>query len=778
MPRDRAAPKHRRNLVHMFLAVLLGAAAGLFISGYWLVDFFPADSRQLVALTMSCAAGAAVAYYAGGAALSGRLGALRGRQRVAVILSATGLGCFLFFAGTSQWQLSGRYLAFLLPKHTFRLVASEAPAGTALAWISSSLGDISYGSLRAQGWVRRGDRMVLQNPQHNSIEWSARTGDSLTLVFESSPALGQLQISWDRQQDAILLDRRRTVYEIAFSVPFVASPTLVQLLGLLNFACLSVGLILAGRRLRTAWQGAWPAADVRGKAGHTFAVEILVLLPTMGLAALLRAFNLGGVFPAVDEYFHLIAANQLLMGAPLESVYPRGLWIVTLPVALALRLFGHEVWAARAVGAVFNVLAIVPLYLLGRKISKPVAFVACALYATSPWIITFARMAREYAYYPFYFYWIVYGMVSLVQAIPRGFVAREQWRELTQPRFLLPATLLVFPPIFALWIDWLSTFRTILIAYLVLGAFVVARFDWKQRANWPYLAVVSSVLGLGAWYFRAEQVTKLFPTPRINPVPLEYFFPNPQQQWYFDQIGLLAALAVVLAVAASLALRRRNSIPLFFVALWVSYAAVFALISRSFYHTRHLLSTQLWFVVVLAVGIYWLWQALRLVAPWRGRAVGVATGLGLAFAFVNVNQILLPSLSSNPDMPISEDYLHDFSAVQAYMLNHVEQGDALIATVYGLYATWEDQPMFGQQYRITSATTREEIGSMMAQHASGWIVIDSIRLDISPLSVRELANTPQMEYIGIFGDEHVWRWGPPEEDSSATRHLVGLWISR
>lgn len=86
--------------------------------------------------------------------------------------------------------------------------------------------------------------------------------------------------------------------------------------------------------------------------------------------------------------------------------------------------------------------------------------------------------------------------------------------------------------------------------------------------------------------------------------------------------------------------------------------------------------------------------------------------------------------------------------------------------------------MFGQQYRITSATTREEIGSMMAQHASGWIVIDSIRLDLSPLSVRELANTPQMEYIGIFGDEHVWRWGPPEEDSSAARRPVGLWISR
>jgi hypothetical protein len=66
--------------------------------------------------------------------------------------------------------------------------------------------------------------------------------------------------------------------------------------------------------------------------------------------------------------------------------------------------------------------------------------------------------------------------------------------------------------------------------------------------------------------------------------------------------------------------------------------------------------------------------------------------------------------------------------------------------------------------------------ALIDQHPSGWIVIDSIRLDLSPLSVRSITDLPQIEYIGVFGDEHVWRWersaaladGPPLEQRQWT----------
>ncbi len=76
-----------------------------------------------------------------------------------------------------------------------------------------------------------------------------------------------------------------------------------------------------------------------------------LLLSAIILALLLRVFNLANLFPAVDEYYHLIAAKQIVEGAALSSVYQRSLWVVTLPVSFAMRIFGNQLWAARMVGS-------------------------------------------------------------------------------------------------------------------------------------------------------------------------------------------------------------------------------------------------------------------------------------------------------------------------------------------------------------------------------------------------------------------------------------------
>jgi hypothetical protein len=214
----------------------------------------------------------------------------------------------------------------------------------------------------------------------------------------------------------------------------------------------------------------------------------------------------------------------------------------------------------------------------------------------------------------------------------------------------------------------------------------------------------------------------------------------------------------VVAVVLSLRVRRVNSVPLFMVTLFVSYLAVFAFLSRTFFHTRHLLTTELWYIVVVGLGLYGLWRALAGTVPRKGIVVGIVMAGLLGLLVVNVQQILLPSLSTNPDMPISEDYLHDLSQVQAFMIGHVQPNDVLVSTVYGLYATWEGQPEFGSQYRITSQTPLDDILTIVDQNPSGWIVFDKIRLDLSAVSPRDITGNHQIEYIGLFGDEYVWHW--------------------
>jgi hypothetical protein len=48
--------------------------------------------------------------------------------------------------------------------------------------------------------------------------------------------------------------------------------------------------------------------------------------------------------------------------------------------------------------------------------------------------------------------------------------------------------------------------------------------------------------------------------------------------------------------------------------------------------------------------------------------------------------------------------------------------------------------------------------SIIDQHASGWIVIDQIRLEQSSLGPRDFADNSDIEYVGLFGDQYVWHW--------------------
>lgn len=764
--------KPSRALRRVPAAAILGAAAGLFVSGYWLVDAFPASSRLLLALTALAGVAAGVGYFLLLGWIGRNAAALSGWRWVGAGVIGAAATVFLLFAGTNQWKAPSRYLTFLLPVHQFSLsfMLPESTPPPTLAWFNTSLGDVSYSTVNIRGWKRVGEELVLENPTANALQWRGRTGDKVQLIFGGTASASQTRLSWDGQPETLVISGEKTNYGREFGVPFFASATLIILLGLFSVFPLSLAALVVIWQKRSSLGPAIRGSTAKVQARFN-QLDLALVTAAATLALVLRAFNLANVFPAVDEYFHLIAAQQIVHGAALSSVYPRGLWLVTLPVAAALRVFGHELWAARMVGVVVNALATIPLYLLGRKVSRPIAVLACVLFATSPWIITFARVAREYAYYPFYFYWIILGMVSLIESIPQGFIVSRDWKALLHAKPLLLGAALIFPPIFALSIDWLSTFRTILIAYLVLGLFVLGRFDWRERSNWPVLVLIGMVVATGgrAWYL--EQSDKILLLPRINTVPLEYFLPNPQQQWYFDRVVILIALGILCAAGMSIAMRRVNFVPLFIVTLFICYLAVFALISKTFFHTRHLLTTQLWYVLVTAIGLYALWKVVCAVSPFRGSAFPALLAAVLAIAVTNVPQILLPTVSTNPDMPISEDYLHDLAQVQAFMLDHAEPQDVLISTVYGLYAAWEGTPTFDAQYRITTQTPEEYVLSIVNKYPTGWIVVDKIRLDLASMSPKALTTNPQIEYIGLFGDEYVWRW--PRSAAAGAAQVLG-----
>jgi hypothetical protein len=742
---------------NVLLAMVAGGSLGIFIHGYWLIDLFPVDSKRLFLSTALLSIVGMGGYFLLFRWMRSGMSALSRIQRAGLLGMGILMGIYLFFSSTDRWQQPGRYVSLFLPVHTLRvsIPSGQDPSGISLTWFNTSLGDVSYDDMEYEGWKREDDQLALTNYSDNRLRWTGATGEMARIVFQSSSGqIGNVIISWDGQEEVLSIPGTTYTYQRSFDIPYFASRSFILLIGSIHFILLSIPLCLLVWKKRSAMLRILDRELVESpeRFGKQ---EWLLLSGIIALALLLRIPNLENIFPGVDEYYQLNAARQILQGASLESVYQRGLWMVTIPSYLAFRVFGAEIWAARLVGAIFNALAIIPLYLVARRINRTVAILSVLLFATSPWVITFARLVREYAYYPFFYFWIVLGMILFLEGIPDRLHLYRDWKALLKPSLWLLGLGLALPPLYALHVDTLSTFKLILIAYGVFGVFIFLKMDLKDRKNlFLLLSVAGLVLLSGFKWFAGYRLGLTF-----NSIPLGYFFPNPPQQWYFGRLALIPAAGLAGSIVASFMLRRVNRLPLFLLFLFGSFLAFFVFSSNNFIGTRHLSTTNLWFVMLAAFGLYVIWVFLRAL-PFPGEgAARYLTIFVLGASCINIQQSLLPATSSDPYMSISRDYHYDLKDVHEYMLAHVEAGDALIYTVYDLYAIWKGEPKFRATHHFDIEMPREDVFSLIRQYDSGWMIIDTIILKMIPYPPFEtFSERNGIQYVGLFGDQHVWHW--------------------
>ena len=93
---------------------------------------------------------------------------------------------------------------------------------------------------------------------------------------------------------------------------------------------------------------------------------------------------------------------------------------MTVPVYISFRTLGVSLWLARFAGVVMHLLAVLPIYLLARRIGqgrRPPG--GGPLPGRSMAGFQLAGLVREYAYYPFYFFMILLVLVNLLVIHPR-----------------------------------------------------------------------------------------------------------------------------------------------------------------------------------------------------------------------------------------------------------------------------------------------------------------------------------------------------------------------
>ena len=757
---------------NLALAGVFGASLGLFVHGYWLADVFAVGSRSLLVFTILVGLLGMAGYSLLFGWLKRTFSIPSGVSSIPGIAGISLLaGAFLLFTLTDRWQEPARYIDVFLPTHALEITIPPGQDlnGISIRWIKTSLGDVSYDAVVYEGWSLQGDELVLTNFADNQFRWVGKTGEEVQIVFDAPVKEGGVVLSWDGHAEPLQFTRKRNTYERSFAVPFFASGYLVLLLGILNFAlwCVPVCGLVWMKRVEMLQSIRWGGSPGVQRIGGR---EWVVLLAVMALSFGLRALYLENLFPGVEEYSHINAAKQILRGVPVEDVYQRSMFVVTLPVSLMFRLFGNELWAARLLGVMFNVFAVIPLYLVARKINRPVAVLSILLYATSPWVISISRIVREYAYYPFYYFWIILVMTLLLEQFPDRFRVNEDWRIILKPGTLIPGLLLLLPPIYAIYVDVLSTFKLILIAYVAMAVVILLKMDLRSRWNIALLLVASGFFFTGVYLLIARFPLFL----AVNPSPLGYFFLNSAQQWYYDRFSVIPLAGLLGAAAAGVLLRRVNSIPLFMTMLYGGFLGFFLFSSNRFFAPRHLSSTQLWYIVLTAIGLYLVWSFLKTFSFLHSKRNQALAAVILAGLTLNFQQSIAPIMSYGPYMPVSQEYHSDLTELQYYMLDNVRDGDVLISSkVYSRYVFWVEEPVFRRVFSFNLNSTEEDVLAIMDEYDSGWIVIDELRTGQMSFSVTDVfAGINGLEYAGQFGDQYVWRWSSQPEGGALSPRIA------
>ena len=764
--------KLRLSLGRLLLSAMVGLSAGLSLYNFLLIRIYPVSSKRVLGITIvTCLAAAWVYLLVLKRWLTPAWMALKARDRLILALVSALLSLYLLVTGTSVWTSAPEVIPFLAPSQSLeiRVPVEKQPADADITvlYFATLAGEVSYDSIATSGWEKTEAGWHLVDMQDNFFRWTANTGGKTTLVFAHSTRGTHLDIvvNGESQPVDLGLGKAKVYVNAHFPFPAYAGRGTALLLVLALFVGITLPVSLWVWMSRAAISLAIekalsPATQSPSQRANQIWIPVIFL---MFLALLPRVVWLNREVFYVDELNHLTAAKSIMNGAVWSSVYQRSLLIVTLPVGIFTKLFGTEMWAARLPGVLFNVLAIIPLFLILDRVNRTAAVLGGLLFATNPWLVGVARAVREYAYYPFYFYWIIYGMITMIQQIPHGLVLVRDWKRLIHVRTLVTALLLLLALGYAAF-DYGSTFRIIGIAYLVFFAFLIRRLDWTNKTN-VVLSVAASGVILIVTVIYLRQQSDFFGWSGFNAYPLQYFLPNPPQQIFFNRPALLFSIALLVSAGLAILFVHKTLIPAFLAALLLSFGMMEFLFWGFYYRPRYFVSMQFWFLPLLGLGLWATWVVFRSAINVKP-AAGIAAVLLLTLS-VNPLQVLSSVYAEQSGSPtqVTGEFQYDIQPIDALLRNQATPGELLISNFYGRFVSWRNYPDLEIQIPSgdlaadsQSEALRQYVTTLVERNDSGWIILEGWSTWSGlPREDFSLAGKNVL-YLGNVAGQMVWKW--------------------
>jgi hypothetical protein len=499
--------------------------------------------------------------------------------------------------------------------------------------------------------------------------------------------------------------------------------------------------------------------------GEKTRFTILFLAVSFVVGVSLRLIKLDGFPPYIDEYIHTRAALALMQGGPLE--WGRAYLTVSLPMYLSYRVFGINLWASRFPIVLINMIAIFPLYFLGKKIHKWVGYIGVVLFIFSPWIIAVSRDARDYGIVPFFLFLAAAVLIDLLDW--DGLGVKEY---LSKNMFKILVAILILGYI---TFDHTSVTQIVFASYGVFLIILLLKVIKNKFPIWIKGVILgASLLLLIVVLIRSGLIYRLSSSKLMNlhisSLYWNSFFQTALQQWYFNfsQMGYLILLAAgFFSIRALIKPYKKNDFALLFVfgtfALILIYLTVFLVRQGVSGRLRYGALLEFSYVPVVAFFLFIFYKAIGFLVKKKSLAFGILSVLFLGL-FINYQALgIIYNYQGGDNFQITGDRHYIMEPAYEYLIKNLEEQDVLFSDLMARFDKIAGQKLHPldeiDNYHLVFAKIRDPL-RIISQYSQGWVALTS---NSNPtrhgFKYEDFSyENKEFHYIGLMGDVYLWHW--------------------
>ena len=561
---------------------------------------------------------------------------------------------------------------------------------------------------------------------------------------------------------------------------------------------------------------AFPIKELAGVAGglillgfmirhKEFDLETLTPLPSRKLTWIIvggsiligvfvRLYRLHDLPIMVDELNHLLQAKGILAGEPIT--YIRSLIPITLPVTLIVKYLPDPIFWSRVYCVLLNMVAILPLYHLMKRIHPWAALISIFLFATSPWLVFRSQMIREYAYLPALIYTLLLALLHLFEILKAVSIdPRNIKRAILKGKAYIIIFLVI--SFYILVVDRQSILLSTLGLFgLFIGISILLLLASPNfRRHWWLALIVIAVVSLAGFFIvkmtAPALIGKVFsPDLYFRFQFVKYFLNNSLSQWYFKSPIIFWPAIIVLSILSLFRSKSRIDI-VFLLSAFILYCVLFAILLPEYSKPRYATFAEILFLPLYAMGILSCILLIFMAINRKSFLVAAIITLAISTNYPGIYSHLLKDLwNLGPKQimngyvhPVTEEDLYGFYMIDQYFTGKSTRETILFSSFYGNYVQYNGEPVFKDTIFVHyyDPELLARLTDMITSNDQGFYVVDDNRLinpkitmQTSDYCVQGNTMTVQAElsqcdntlkYDGRYGRFFVWYWDVRSNES-------------